>query len=152
MPETPSYRRCQFMDDKDNRLLTLLRKDARSSLVALARDLGLSRSATQERLRKLQVSGVIAGFTTVEGSASPASQVAHLQVRLDQGKTCAMVVPKLRKLPALRMIHSIAGPFDLLIRVEATSIADIEAARSAIAATAGVSEVSTMMVMQRHMG
>jgi Lrp/AsnC family transcriptional regulator, leucine-responsive regulatory protein len=151
-PETPSHRRCRFMDEKDNRLLALLRRDARSSLVSLARDLGLSRSATQERLRKLLASRVIEGFTTVEGTASPTSQIAHLQVKLDQGKTCAMVVPRLRKLPALRMMHSIAGPYDLLIRVEASTIAGIEAARSTVASTAGVAEVSTMVVMQRHIG
>jgi Lrp/AsnC family transcriptional regulator, leucine-responsive regulatory protein len=139
------------MDQKDEKLLMLLRRNARQSLVALARDVNLSRSATQDRLSRLQASGAITGFTILEAGASSA-QVTHLLLKLDAGKTCAMVVPKLRRIPALRQIHSIAGQHDIMLRVESPSIADIEAVRNEIALTPGVSEVSTMIVLERHLG
>ena len=73
MPEAPADRRFggERMDEKDKLLLTLLRRDARRSIVALARDLNLSRSATQERLQKLQASGAIGAFTIVKGRPPP---------------------------------------------------------------------------------
>ena len=107
------------MDDKDRLLLTLLRRDAHRSIVALARDLGLSRSATQERLAKLEASGAIAGFTIVEGAAPGARQSAYLTVAFEPGRRCAEIVPKLKRLPSIAMIHSLTGAVDLILRVDA---------------------------------
>jgi DNA-binding Lrp family transcriptional regulator len=140
------------MDDKDRLLLTLLRRDARRSIVALARDLGLSRSATQDRLAKLQATGAIAGFTTVEGSGSGARQSAYLSVTLAPGRRCAEVVPKLKQVPFVSMIHSLTGPVDLMLRVDCDAVADVEQARSAIAAVPGVASVATAVVLERHLG
>lgn len=140
------------MDEKDRLLLTLLRRDARRPVVALARDLGLSRTATQDRLAKLQASGAIAGFTLREGGAETAREVAWLTVRFAPGKRCADVVPKLKRLPAVAAIHSVSGAIDLILRVEGESVAALEASRSAVAAVPGVAEVSTHIVLERHLG
>ncbi len=140
------------MDDKDRLLLTLLRRDARRSIVALARDLGLSRSATQERLAKLQANGAIAGFTLVEGGANGARQLAYLTVSFARGYRCAQIVPKLKQIPAIALIHSVTGPTDLIVRVDGESVAEIESCRAAIAAVPGVASVSTSVVLERHLG
>lgn len=138
------------MDDKDRRLLALLRQNARAPVVALARHLGLSRSATQERLARLERSGAIARYTVVEGSPSPARQSAHLLVRLRPGVACAQVAPRLRGVPGLAAIDSVAGPVDLLVSLDADSAAGIEAGRAAVAGTPGVAEVTTLVVLLRH--
>ena len=140
------------MDNKDRLLITLLKRDARRSIVALARDLGLSRSATQERLAKLQATGAIAGFTIVEGEGAAAAQSAYLAVSFESGRRCAEIVPKLKRIPAVAMIHSLTGPVDLMVRVDAPSVAEIEAARSAVAAIRGIASVSTSIVLDRHLG
>lgn len=140
------------MDERDRLLLTLLRRDARRSIVALARDLNLSRSATQERLAKLQSSGAIAGFTVVEGNPTGTRQSAYLMVSFDPGYRCAQIVPRLKHIPSIAMIHSVTGPVDLIVRVDGESIADFESCRSAIAAVPGVASVSTSVVLERHLG
>lgn len=140
------------MDDKDRLLLTLLRRDARASIVALARHLGLSRSATQERLAKLQASGAIDGFTTIEGSGLAARQSAYLSVTFAPGKKCADIVPRLKQVPFVSLIHSITGPVDLMVRVDGDTVADLEQARSAVAGVPGVVSVSTAVVLERHLG
>ena len=139
------------MDDRDRLLMTLLRRDARRSAVALARDLRLSRSATQDRIAKLIASGAITGFTTVEGNAAP-RQSAYLMVRFDPGKRCADILPRLRAVPGIALAHSLAGPTDLLVRVDGESVGDIEAARAAIALVPGIAEVQTHIVLERHIG
>jgi Lrp/AsnC family transcriptional regulator, leucine-responsive regulatory protein len=141
-----------MMDEKDRLLLTLLRRDARRSIVALARDLGLSRSATQERLTKLQAKGAIAGFTTVEGFGAGARQSAYLSITLVPGRRCAEIVPKLKQVPFVRLIHSLTGPVDIMLRVDCDTVADVEQARSAIAAVPGVASVATSIVLERHLG
>lgn len=139
------------MDDKDRLLLTLLTRDARRPVVALARDLGLSRSATQDRIARLQASGAIRGFTIVAG-AEAARETAWLNVTFEPGKRCADIVPKLKTLPAVTAIHSVSGEVDLVLRVEGETIARIEEARSKIAGIPGVADVSTHIVLERHLG
>lgn len=139
------------MDDKDRLLLTLLRRDARRPVVALARDLGLSRTATQDRLAKLKASGAVARFTIIEGDGQ-ARESAYLMVKFERGVRCAQIVPKLRSVPAIETIHSVSGDVDLIVRVAAESVGGIEVARAAIAGLPGVAQVSTHVVLERHLG
>ena len=140
------------LDDRDRRLLDLLRRDARLPIVALARELNLSRSATQERLAKLQSAGIIDGFTIRESAKAGARQSAYLMVSFENGFRCAQIVPKLQRVPSVGMIHSVTGPIDLVVRIDADDVAGIEAGRSAIAAIDGVASVSTSVVLERHLG
>jgi Lrp/AsnC family transcriptional regulator, leucine-responsive regulatory protein len=140
------------MDDKDRLLMALLAKDARRPLVALARDLNLSRSAAQERLAKLVASRAIAKFTIVEGQPGEARQTAHLLVKLEKGFKCAQVVPKILACAAASAVHSVAGEHDLVIRLDAAGLDGIEAARASLAALSGVASIVTMVTLQRHLG
>src|SRR5687767_906155 len=136
------------MDDKDRLLLSLLRRDARRPVVALARDLGLSRTATQDRLAKLQASGAIARFTIVAGNEQ-IREMAYLMVRLEPGARCTQIAPKLRSMAAVEAIHSVTGAIDMVVCVAAEHVDGIENARAELAALAGVSEVSTHIVLER---
>ena len=131
--------------------MNLLRRDARRSVVALARDLNLSRSATQERLARLQSNGIIGGFTIREGKAGAARQSAYLMLSFEPGFRCPQVVPKLLRIPSIGMIHSVTGPIDLIIRVDADDVSGIETCRNAVTAVPGVASVSTSVVLDRHL-
>ncbi len=139
------------MDDKDRLLLSLLRRDARRPVVALARDLGLSRTATQDRLARLAASGAIAAFTIVEGDGGT-RECAYLMVRLDRGCRCAQIAPKVRALAAVEAIHSVTGAVDMIVRVAAEHVDGIEHARAEIAGLPGVADVSTHVVLERFVG
>jgi Lrp/AsnC family transcriptional regulator, leucine-responsive regulatory protein len=149
--KTTAAGRCE-MDDKDHVLLAALRQDARRSLTALARDIGLSRSATQDRLHRLQTSGVLLGFTTVESPATGHGLCAHFLIRHQPGRTCAQILPRLRKIAGITLIHSVAGTIDLVLRAEAHDMPAIEAIRAAIADLPGIETVTTLMVLDRHLG
>lgn len=138
------------MDERDRLLVDLLRRDARRPIVALARDLNLSRSATQERLAKLLSSGIIDGFTVREGRKAGSRQSAYLMVSFEAGCRCAQIVPRLQRIASIAMIHSVTGPIDLVVRVDATDVAGIEKCRSAVAAIPGIASVSTSVVLERH--
>lgn len=140
------------MDDRDRLLLDLLRRDSRRSVVSLARDLNLSRSATQDRLAKLQSAGTIGGFTIREGGGRGARQSAYLMVGFERGFRCAQIVPKLSRIAQVALIHSVTGPIDLIVRVDADQVSEIEACRAAVAAVAGIASVSTSVVLERHLG
>jgi Lrp/AsnC family leucine-responsive transcriptional regulator len=139
------------MDDKDRLMLSLLRRDARRPVVALARDLGLSRTATQDRLAKLQASGAIAQFTIVDGSAG-VRECAYLMVKLERGTRCAQIAPKVRIMPTVEAIHSVTGEIDMIVRLAAEHVDGLEKARAEVAGLAGVADVSTHVVLERLLG
>lgn len=139
------------MDDKDRLLLSLLRRDARRPVVALARDLGLSRTATQDRLAKLQASGAIASFTIVDGDGR-ARESAYLMVQLERGVRCAQIAPRVKMVPTVEAVHSVTGAIDMIVRVSAEHVDGIEKARAEVAGLAGVAGVSTHVVLERLMG
>lgn len=138
-----------ILDDLDQKLLIALRKDARASTVALARVIGLSRSATQARIDRLLKSFVITGFTTVE---SPRAAItSHFLIKLKAGFKCAQVVPKLKSILGIVSIHSITGSNDILLRAEAPSLDGIETVRRYLADVLGIETVTTMIVLERHL-
>src|SRR5689334_25100175 len=53
------------MDDIDRRLLSLLQADGRASYAELARGVGLSAPSVHDRVRRLERSGAISGYTAV---------------------------------------------------------------------------------------
>ncbi|MDO9488782.1 MAG: Lrp/AsnC family transcriptional regulator [Sphingomonadaceae bacterium] len=139
------------MDDKDRLLLSLLRRDARRPVVALARDLGLSRTATQDRLARLQASGAIARFTIVDGDGR-ARESAYLMVKLAPGTRCAQIAPKVRLVPTVEAIHSVTGEIDMIVWLAAEHVDGLEKARAEVAGLPGVAAVSTHVVLERLLG
>jgi DNA-binding Lrp family transcriptional regulator len=140
------------LDDKDEALILALERDARASVVALARDIGLSRSATQERLGRLQRNGTIAGYTVVRGRADSRTRLnACLMIRHARGGTCAGAIAPLKRLPEVRGIQSLAGDPDLLVQVSAIDAADLDRIAEAVRALPGIGVVTTHVVLADHL-
>src|SRR5687768_11374705 len=64
------------MDAVDERLVALLKEDARLSMADLGRRVGLSRTATLARVRRLEETGAIRGYHADTDSTSPEAHVA----------------------------------------------------------------------------
>ena len=52
-----------MLNAKDEELINVLRANAREPVASLARKLGVSRTTVQDRLKRLEEQGVIAGYT-----------------------------------------------------------------------------------------
>ena len=73
------------LDRTDRKMLRLLRADGRISNADLAQAIGLSASACLRRLRLLEASGVIRGYTAIiEEQASQARTVVIVQITLER--------------------------------------------------------------------
>ncbi len=138
------------LDATDRLIIARLTADARLPVVALAKEIGLSRSATQERLSRLVAQGVIQGFT-LRAAPSQAGARGWLAVRFQPGFACRHVVPALGALPEIRLATSTAGPVDLMLLAEVADIAELSAVREQVAAIKGVASVETMLVLETHL-
>lgn len=139
------------MDEKDRALIGALAANARESLVGLARRVGLSRSATQERLRRLERNGTISGYTVrLPAPDAGAGTTALVAVTYAYGAKCEHVVPVLRRIPEIRSCESLAGETDLLLRIVCSSTAELEAVRERVETTPGVASTRTHVVLAAH--
>jgi DNA-binding Lrp family transcriptional regulator len=135
------------LDTTDIALLALLRDDARMPAAELARKLQLSRTTVQSRIERLERRGVIAGYTVVVPDALEAGLVrAHVLITLAPKRSGAIEVT-LRKIPEVRVLHSVSGPFDLIAIVAAASIGELDALIDRIGGLDGVERTTSAIVL-----
>jgi len=135
------------LDDTDRALVALLRENARAPTAELARRLGVSRTTVQSRLQRLERRGAIVGYTVVVPDEAEAALVrAHVLITLAP-KRSAAIDAALRRIPEVRVLHSVSGPFDLIAIVAATSIGELDALIDRIGALDGVERTTSAIVL-----
>lgn len=135
------------LDATDRTLLALLREDARAPVAELARGLKLSRTTVQSRIERLERHGVIAGYTVVVADELEAGLVrAHVLITLAPRRSGA-IEQALRKIPELRVLHSVSGPFDLIAIVAAASIGELDTLIDRIGQLDGVERTTSAIVL-----
>ncbi len=135
------------LDATDRALLALLRERARAPVAELARGLELSRTTVQSRIERLERHGVIAGYTVVVADGLEAHLVrAHVLITVAPRQSGA-IEQALRKIPELRVLHSVSGPFDLIAIVAAASIGELDALIDRIGHLDGVERTTSAIVL-----
>jgi DNA-binding Lrp family transcriptional regulator len=135
------------MDDLDEHLLARLRENARAPVAELARALGLSRTTVQSRLARLERNGVIAGYAVKLANAYGAERVHAFIMLTVEPKQAAAVTAALKRMPGVRRLQSVSGPFDLIATVEAADVAEMDAAIDEIGAVKGVERTNSSIVL-----
>jgi DNA-binding Lrp family transcriptional regulator len=135
-----------LLDETDRRLLAELRADGRLTHVALAARVGLSRSAVQERIGRLERSGVIRGYTVRLADPATAPGIrAYLLIR--GGASHERAVKVLEGFPEVRVADSVSGDIDLVLQLQAERIEDINRVRDEVAKLPGIASTQTLLVM-----
>src|ERR1700741_3272121 len=97
------------MDDLDQTLLSLLRANARISIADLAKELRVSRATIGNRIRRLEQSGIIVGYTVrLRPRAAPPRITAWTSIAVEGDKT-PQVVRALLGEPAISSLHDTNG-------------------------------------------
>ena len=126
-PITPRPRELSpLIDDIARKLLDELQKDARLSYAELGRRIGLSPSATSERLRNLEEAGVIRGYRAeIDPSSLGLSVTAIIRMACD-GEQYRRFVAFLETCEEVRECHHVTGSDALMIKVLVGSIEELE--------------------------
>lgn len=135
------------LDNKDLLLLKALKKNARASLVSLARDIELSRSATHDRIAKLEESGVISGYTIkVDDEVLPTIR-AYLTIRFEIGSGQTDVVSAICRIQGVESANCVTGDIDMIVYCECDTIGELANIRDEVAQFDGVTHVSTRQIL-----
>ena len=137
------------MDGIDIDILTLIQNDGRISNAEIARRVGMAPSATLDRIRKLEASGVITGYRAlIDANSLGLTVTAFIFVDADETSADWSVAEHLASIPEVQEVHYIAGEDCYLTKVRA---ADTEAlghlVRDQIGAIEGVTSTRTSIVM-----
>ncbi|WP_252275621.1 Lrp/AsnC family transcriptional regulator [Pseudomonas subflava] len=134
------------MDKFDRQIIALLRQDARTPVSQIAREVSLSRSAVGERIRQLEQDGVIRGYHAQVVDPAGGGVKAFLEL-FYQNSRCQDYVDRMRAFPEIRQCCGISGETDMLVQVEAASMARLAEIRGAIESFPGMLRVKTHMVV-----
>lgn len=134
------------MDEKDKKLLSLLRSNARLSTSELARMMGLSRTTVQDRIGRLEDRGIIAGYTLRLGEQGEYKLRSLVMIKI-KAQTQAAVVARIKKMPEVLTLYTISGDDDMVAQVAAMTTAELDAALDELAAIDGVERTRTSILL-----
>jgi DNA-binding Lrp family transcriptional regulator len=135
------------MDSLDERLLSLLRDNARQPIASLARALKLSRAGVYARLSRLEKQGPIQGYTV--------KLRADYNRRLIRAHVMIKVLPKLSRAteqqlaatPTLTALYTVSGEHDLIAFVEAEDVSKLDALIDHIGSLEGVEKTTSLILL-----
>lgn len=106
-----------MIDDIDRQILNILQQNARTSNAEIARQVGMAPSAILERIRRMEVKGVIQGYEVrINPEALGLNLLAFVSVSsTDGGATEA--AEALAAIPEVQEVHHIAGEDCYLVKV-----------------------------------
>lgn len=136
------------LDAKDREILAILSKEARIALKTLAGRIGLSRSATSERVTNLEKSGVIRGYRADIGEID--ANVIRATLLINLRRTPAHeLLDILARHTEVRRVSSVSGQLDLIVELEAASIDGLNRVRDLLAGHDIVEDLTTAIILRR---
>jgi len=126
------------LDKVDTAILEALQSNGRQSIADLARSINMSHSAAAERVRRLEESGVISGYSAVvEPLRLGFSIMAYLQLRYPSS-IYEPLHKVLAETPEVIEAHHVTGDDCFIMKVVATSMKHLEQVSGRIGALGSV--------------
>jgi len=135
------------LTEKDEELLSILRCNARASISDIARATGVSRTAIQNRLTKLENNNVIKAYSVVLGNEYTNQLVSanvSLKVKPNLRQTICIA---LRKIHQISHIYSISGEYDLLVTIQAQTLEKLSAILNIVCSLEGVERTNSSIML-----
>ncbi|TCP41371.1 Lrp/AsnC family transcriptional regulator [Rhodovulum marinum] len=140
------------LDRHDRAILRVLAAEGRIPVAELARRIGLSKTPTQARLRRLEQDGIITGYRAMLNPIRLGlAHVAFVEVRLTDTREAALrqFNAAVRAIPEIEECHMIAGGFDYLLKVRTADMASYrEVMADRLSALPHVANTSTYVAME----
>ena len=140
------------MDDTDQRLIALLRQDARTSVATLAAKLQVSRGTVTNRITRLEDTGVIVGYTVrLRPDVQPNDIRAWMSIAVE-GNTTRAVIATLLGEPGVATLHDTNGRWDLLAELRAANLAELSKVLERIRLVKGIRNTETSIHLETYRG
>lgn len=136
------------MDHIDTNILRCLAKDARMNASKISQQVNLSVSAVIERIKKLEASGLIRGYTAIIDERMAGYDVqALLSICLEHPKFNQDFARQMQNHERVMECFYITGEFDYFARISASSTEELTKVLHDIKQIPGVSQTRTYVVL-----
>ena len=135
------------VEEINRTIISLLARDGRMSFTELAKRTGLSVSAAQQRVRRLERRGVIKGYAAIidpEDAGLPLT--AFVSIKPFDPAAADDAPERLAHLTAIEACHSVAGEENYILKVRVATPAELEDLLQEIRTAAGVSTRTTVVL------
>lgn len=140
------------LDSFDHAILRHIAVNGRMSVTELSDRIGLTKSPTQSRLRRLEEQGVILGYRAqIDPNQIDAAHIAFVEIKLSDTREAALRAfnEAVRNVPEIEECHLIAGAFDYLLKVRSRDIASYrQVLAEHISSLPYITSTSTHVVME----
>ncbi|HEY4280931.1 MAG TPA: Lrp/AsnC family transcriptional regulator [Conexibacter sp.] len=138
------------LDPTDERILDLLREDARRTIADIAARVNLSPAPVKRRIDRLERLGVIAGYTVVLDHAKLGATIeAFTELRLTGESDVDAIVGEIAQLPEVREVFTTAGDPDALVRLRVDDVENLKRVVNGLRRGGNVTGTKTLMVLSR---
>ena len=108
------------LDELDEKILSMITKNARTPFLEVARECGVSGAAIHQRVQRLLSIGVISGSEfVVDPLKMGYNTCAYIGITLGRAKDHKNVAESLKKIPEVVECHYTTGPFTMIVKVVA---------------------------------
>jgi Lrp/AsnC family leucine-responsive transcriptional regulator len=116
------------LDDTDLRILALVQRDGKLAQAEIAKRVGLSTAAVNERLKKLEQAGVIRRYAAlVDPAAVGAAMTAFVEVFIEHPRHETTFIESMLGLDEVQECHYVTGEFSLLLKVRVRDVESLQA-------------------------
>jgi Lrp/AsnC family transcriptional regulator for asnA, asnC and gidA len=140
------------IDGIDKKILRALMHDARTPILEIARNVGISGAAIHQRLRKLEKSGLISGSKfVINPKVLGYTTMAFIGIYLDKAISNPEAVRQLKRIPEVLECHYTTGNWSILIKVLCKDNAHLmHLLNKEIQAISGVSRTETFISLEQQ--
>ena len=139
----------QKLDHTDLLILGLVQRDGKLAQSEIAKRVGLSTAAVNERLKKLEKAGVIRRYVAlVDPAAVGAGLTAFVEVFIEHPRHETTFIERMLGLDEVQECHYVTGEFSLLLKIR---VRDVEALQELLLhrlnCLEGVRQTRTLIVL-----
>lgn len=138
------------MDDTDRSLIALLRDNARTPVVALAKALGVARATVQNRIQRLERDGTIVGYSVRLRPDADAHRIRAVMGIAVEGNRASEVRRALMGHPNVVALHATNGRWDLIAELRADSLEAFDQVLNAIRLADGIATTETSILLSTY--
>lgn len=136
----------EILDKIDEKIIDILKEDARRSFVEIANEVDLSESAVRRRVKALVDNGIIKKFTIELATKDKTSALSLISV--SPSSDTSKVSEKLKSLKGIDVVYEITGQYDIVAIMSAPTITEINQCIDNLRRIEGVDDTNTVIILR----
>jgi DNA-binding Lrp family transcriptional regulator len=142
----------QHIDGKDQAIISLLQKDGRMSVQGMAQALKLTRATVTKRMSRLEVEGVITGYTALVRKDFFDKKIRGWVMISTVPNMEENAIVQMKLISEVRKIYTTNGKWDLAAEIRAVDLESFDTALSKIRQVTGIENTETSLLLSSRIG